>query len=83
MKYIDVVIDNKSNSTDSFFTYKCEDDSVRIGSKVHVPFARSKKMREGYVAAVKDDPAGIDDAVGRFLNDLATLGAMQNGASYA
>lgn len=63
MKYVDVVIDNKSNSTDSFFTYKCEDDSVKVGSKVYVPFARSKNPREGYVVAVKDDASDIDEKV--------------------
>ena len=63
MKYIDVVIDNKSNSTDSFFTYRCEDDSVRVGSKVLVPFARSKAPREGYVVAVRDDESDIDESV--------------------
>ena len=63
MKYVDVVIDNKSNSTDSFFTYKCEDDSVKVGSKVYVPFARSKSLREGYVVSVRDDASGIDEAV--------------------
>ena len=63
MKYVDVVIDNKSNSTDSFFTYQCEDDAVKIGSKVYLPFAKSKKLREGYVAAVKEDSSEIDDAV--------------------
>lgn len=63
MKYVDVVIDNKSNSTDSFFTYKCEDDAVEVGSKVYVPFAKSSKHREGYVVAVSDDAAGIDESV--------------------
>lgn len=36
-----------------------------------------------YIDGNRAEAAGIDDAVGRFLNDLATLGAMQNGASYA
>lgn len=52
MKYVNVVIDNKSNSTDSFFTYSCSDDSVKAGSKVKVPFARSRNLREGYVVSV-------------------------------
>ena len=63
MKYIDVVIDNKSDSTDSFYTYRCDDDSVTVGSKVFLPFARSKKLREGYVAAVFADESEIDAAV--------------------
>ena len=56
MKYIDVVIDNKSEHTDVMYTYGCEDDSVRVGQKVYVPFARGNKIREGYVFAVADEP---------------------------
>ena len=63
MKYVDVVIDNKSNSTDALFTYKCEDDTVKIGSKVYVPFARSKKPREGYVVSVSEDASQIDEEI--------------------
>ena len=63
MKYVDVVIDNKSNSTDNFFTYKCEDDAVKVGSKVYVPFAKSAKSREGYVVSVSGDASAIDEAV--------------------
>jgi len=63
MKYVDVVIDNKSNSTDCFYTYLCEDDAVKTGSKVYVPFARSRKLREGYVVDVRDDPSEIDETV--------------------
>lgn len=63
MKYVDVVIDNKSNSTDTLFTYKCEDDAVSVGSKVYVPFAKSRKPREGYVVSVSDDASQIEEAV--------------------
>ena len=63
MKYVDVVIDNKSNSTDALFTYKCEDDAVSVGSKVYVPFARSRKPREGYVVSVSEDASRIEEAV--------------------
>lgn len=48
MKYIDVVIDNKSEYTDSFFTYRAPDD-VCAGDKVQVSFARRKKLVDGYV----------------------------------
>ena len=69
MKYVDVVIDNKSDSTDSFFTYGCDDDSVRVGNKVFLPFARSKKLREGYVASVHSSADGIDeDILGKLRN---------------
>ncbi len=60
MKYVDLVIDNKSDSTDILYTYGCEDDSVCVGSKVYIPFARSRNLREGYVAAVSDSvPEGL------------------------
>ncbi len=54
MKYVDVMIDNRSRMTDMGYTYECDDDSVRIGQKVYVPFARSKNLREGYVIDVRD-----------------------------
>ena len=47
MQYIDVVIDNKSVNTDSFYTYKAPDD-VRPGAKLTVPFARRKKSVDAY-----------------------------------
>ncbi len=56
MKYIDVVIDNKSEHTDVLYTYGCENDDVRIGQKVYVPFARGNKVREAYVFEVSDEP---------------------------
>ena len=61
MSYLNVVIDNKSDSTDSFFTYHCDDDSVKTGSKVFLPFARSKKLREGYVVSAFEDEEMIDE----------------------
>ena len=45
MKYVNIVIDNKSDSTDNLYTYGCTDEAADIGSKVHVPFARSRKLR--------------------------------------
>ena len=47
MQYIDVVIDNKSVNTDSFYTYKAPDD-VAVGTKLTVPFARRKKSVDAY-----------------------------------
>jgi len=57
MKYVNLVIDNRSNSTDTFYTYGCEDESVRKGQKVYVPFARGNKVREAYVFQVTDRPS--------------------------
>lgn len=56
MKYIDVVIDNKSEHTDVLYTYGCENDDIRAGQKVYVPFARGNKIREAYVFGVFDTP---------------------------
>ncbi len=47
MKYINVVIDNKSNNTDCFYTYAAPDE-VEAGGKVTVPFARRKQPVDGY-----------------------------------
>ncbi len=52
MKYVDLVIDNKSDNTDHFYTYGCEDDRIQVGNKVLVPFARGirrgKHMYSGF-----------------------------------
>lgn len=55
MKFADLVIDNKSDQTDTLYTYGCHDDSIRPGNKVYVEFGRSKNLREAYVFAVKDE----------------------------
>ena len=47
MQYIDVVIDNKSVNTDSFYTYKAPDE-VGVGAKLTVPFARRSKSVDAY-----------------------------------
>lgn len=48
MKYANLVIDNKSDQTDQLYTYGVKNDA-KIGSKVYVPFARSRNLREAYV----------------------------------
>ena len=55
MKYVDIVIDNKSQNTDSFYTYLCKDEDAIIGQKVYLPFARSKTLREGYIFDIRDE----------------------------
>lgn len=54
MKYIDVVIDNKSNNTDTFFTYTAPDE-VGPGARLTVPFARRKKPVDAY--CIRENPA--------------------------
>ncbi len=46
--YVNVVIDNKSQETDCFYTYLA-DDEVGKGSKVMVSFGNRHKLTEGYV----------------------------------
>lgn len=54
MKYIDVAIDNKSEHTDTLYTYGCEDDQVRVGQKAAVPFGLGNRVRDAYVFQVSD-----------------------------
>jgi primosomal protein N' (replication factor Y) len=52
MKYVNVVIDNNTDHTDNLYTYLCEDDGVKVGDKVYVPFAKGNRIREAYVFQV-------------------------------
>lgn len=54
MKYVDLIIDNKSDQTDTLYTYGCPIEDVRIGQKVVVPFARGNKLKEAYVFDIKE-----------------------------
>lgn len=63
MKYVNLVIDNKSDQTDQLYTYGVKDDA-KIGSKVYVPFARSRNLREAYVVET-DEHSG--DGLGKRL----------------
>lgn len=56
MKYIDVAIDNKSEHTDTLYTYGCRQEQVRVGQKVYVPFGLGDKVREAYVFRVSHEP---------------------------
>lgn len=55
MKYIKVIIDNISDHTDNLYTYKCEDDSVKRGSIVKVPFGKGNRLKTAYVFDVQED----------------------------
>ena len=63
MKYANLVIDNKSDQTDQLYTYGVKNDA-KIGSKVYVPFARSRNLREAYVVET-DEHSG--DGLGKRL----------------
>ena len=64
MKYANLVIDNKSDHTDQLYTYGVRDDAAKTGSKVYVPFAQGKRLREAYVIEI-DDHSG--DGLGNRL----------------
>ena len=60
MKYVNVAIDNNTDYTDNLYTYQCEDDNIRIGAKVSVPFARGNRVRDAYVFQIEDfHPEGM------------------------
>lgn len=67
MKYIDVVVDNKSEYTDSFFTYKA-DDNIEIGDKVIVPFSKRKQGIEGYVVDIDTIPQISEDKIKHIIS---------------
>ena len=55
MKYVSVIVDNNTNATDDLYTYISEFNDIKVGNKVTVPFARSNRIVDGYVAAVTDE----------------------------
>lgn len=58
MKYADVIIDNKSEETDTFFTYGCLQAVPAVGQRVYVPFGKGDKIREAYVFRVFEGEEG-------------------------
>ena len=54
-RYVNVVVDNKSEYTDCFFTYSAPPD-VGVGARVTVPFAGRKKPVDAYVVEVDVQP---------------------------
>ena len=73
MNYFNVVIDNKSDQTDQPYTYGYEgDEIITPGSKVTVPFARSKG-RTGYVISEVPDPAQIDEKVRSKIRSIESV----------
>ena len=67
MKYVDVVIDNKSEYMDSFFTYLAPDD-INVGDKVSIPLARKPKGAEGYVVSLDTVPGIEADKVKEIIS---------------
>ncbi len=63
--FADVVVENKSNYIDSFFTYDTGEFDVKAGSKVRVPFG--SKDKEGYVFRVTDETDLEEDKIRSIL----------------
>lgn len=60
MKYASVIVDNNTNATDGLFTYAFDSGDIKVGSKVKVPFSKSNRSLDGYVAEIKSSaPEGI------------------------
>ncbi len=51
--YAGVIIDNKTDHTDSVYTYIC-DEQVSVGAKVYVPFGRGNREKSAYVVSTKE-----------------------------
>mgnify|MGYP003084947072 FL=1 len=67
MKYVDVVIDKRSEYMDSFFTYLAPDD-INVGDKVSIPLARKPKGAEGYVVSIDTTPGIETDKVKEIIS---------------
>lgn len=82
MKYVNVVIDNNNDNTDTFYTYACEFDEVQVGNRVYVPFAMGNRIKKAYVFEVFDELESkvkglkyvnrIDEEVSLSPNTIAT-----------
>ena len=55
MKYVSVIVDNNTNATDDLYTYVSDFNDIKVGDKVTIPFARSNRIIDGYVANVSDE----------------------------
>lgn len=56
MQYVNVIIDNNSNSTDKLYTYRTNMDGLSPGDKVYVSFALGNRMKAAYVHSVTETP---------------------------
>ncbi|MBQ9912472.1 MAG: primosomal protein N' [Firmicutes bacterium] len=76
MKYADVVIDNNTDATDLCYTYAYEgedEDLLKIGRKVVVPFGVHNKEIEGYVVRVYDEAPAAPDGKKIRIKKIASL----------
>ena len=47
MKYVNVIVENKSRHTDNLFTYRTDCNDIFVGAKVIVPFGTKNRPKEG------------------------------------
>ncbi len=76
VKYVQIVINNKSRQTDRLYTYGCDDDSVSVGDRVIVPFGKGNRRTEGYVFYIEEDTDIEKDTIKsviKILNDDIVL----------
>ncbi|MDR0885066.1 MAG: primosomal protein N' [Clostridiales Family XIII bacterium] len=55
MRYIRVAIKNNNDQLDVLYVYKTDDDAVRVGDRVHVPFNQEPHPKPGFVFEVLDE----------------------------
>ena len=68
MQYINVVVDNKSLNTDTFYTYAAPDE-VQVGARLSVPFARRKKPVDAYCVETGVTPS-FDPAKAKMIDSF-------------
>lgn len=54
MKYVNVIVKNRSKGVDRPFLYSTDIDDISVGDRVRVPFGKSNKLVEAYVICVMD-----------------------------
>lgn len=64
--YANVIVENKSNYIDDFFTYGAGDLEVKVGSKVTVPFGNKEK--DGYVFSLSNTADIPEDKIRNILS---------------
>jgi primosomal protein N' (replication factor Y) len=70
MKYVDVIVDAKSEKLDRPFTYACPFDNVRVGSLLKAPF-RGGKPKSAYAVRLLDElPAELE---GKRISEVAEV----------
>ncbi len=72
--FADVIVDITNSDVDKIFEYSFFDDSVKLGSRVHVPFG--KKIIEGIVIGVKEKSVYPVEKVKQILTVLEDTPAL-------